>query len=360
MSKTHGLVSPSGFAAAASLALLAIAPAATAGTNIGWVLADQPNATSPYQANPAYSYDSFGGTVTVTPEGVGSYGVDFGGFPDTRFTNVQITTYDSPNYCLYQFGGPHQIILNCFDWNGNFANTEFALLVQRRFGSRGNAYHAFGFLRAYEPTTPFYKPDYEDQYNSLGGADTVTRNGIGSYTAYFPDLVWPGGTVQVTSEERYFQSAPCAVASWSSNSSGTSVNVNCFDRSGNPFDNEFQVAYSIGYTFGHYGLGARHGVYAWATQPERTKPYYTVSTYNYNGFGTGALIAQKTGHGTYSLTIPGTISYTSSVALVTAVGASSTYCNLAGWTHQTINVACYAQGGTPVDSQFAVTFQTAP
>jgi hypothetical protein len=138
------------------------------------------------------------------------------------------------------------------------------------------------------------------------------------------------------------------------------VDVLCVDKTGAPFDNEFMLAYSIGLPLGFYGLGATQGAYALATKPESTKSYSTPATYSYNRFGTGALKAQKTGTGTYTVTIPGTISYSKSVALATAVGNSSNYCNVAGWTHQTISVACFAQGGVPTDSQFSVTFQTAP
>jgi len=44
--------------------------------------------------------------------------------------------------------------------------------------------------------------------------------------------------------------------------------------------------------------------------------------------------------------------------LVTAYGYSSDYCNSAGWGSNVMYVACYQQGGTPVSSDFDVTFQT--
>ena len=41
---------------------------------------------------------------------------------------------------------------------------------------------------------------------------------------------------------------------------------------------------------------------------------------------------------------------------MTAYGADSSYCNSSGW--YPINVSCYAQGGTPINEEFNVTYQT--
>jgi hypothetical protein len=332
---------------------------ASAATNIGWVLADQPNATKAYAANPAYSYNSFGKTITVTPEAVGAYGVNFGGLVNANDTNIQVSAYNTAGYCMYWgAGGGPTFNVACFDASGNFANTEFSLLLQRRSGNAGNTNHAFAFLFASERTNSSYTPS--PQYNSLGRTDTVTRTSAGSYAVLLPGLTKTGGQFQVTTFYSILKSAPCSITSWSSSSSGASVEVNCFSLNGSPLDEEFSLAYSIGDPLGFYGIGSPYGAYALADQPESSKPYPTPAAYSYNGFGTGALKAQKTGAGTYSVTIPGTIGYSRSLALVTAVGNSSAYCNLAGWTHQVINVACFAQAGVPADSEFAVTFQTAP
>jgi hypothetical protein len=63
----------------AGLAVLCAAASASAAraTNVGWVFADQPGAVGSYTPDPAHSYNSSGGSITVTNVGVGTYTVDF-------------------------------------------------------------------------------------------------------------------------------------------------------------------------------------------------------------------------------------------------------------------------------------------
>ncbi len=57
-------------------AWMALVPA-HAGTKVGWLLANQPDASSAYTRTPAYAYNSTGGAMTVTPIAAGFYQVDF-------------------------------------------------------------------------------------------------------------------------------------------------------------------------------------------------------------------------------------------------------------------------------------------
>jgi hypothetical protein len=95
--------------------------------------------------------------------------------------------------------------------------------------------------------------------------------------------------------------------------------------------------------------------YALANKPTLTSSYVPSAAYQYNGFGTGKLTVQRTAVGQYTVTIPGSPSFTTSTALVTAVGNNADYCNVMSWLP--INVACFAPNGSPADSQFAVSFQ---
>jgi len=98
---------------------------------------------------------------------------------------------------------------------------------------------------------------------------------------------------------------------------------------------------------------------AFANDLTSTNPYKPILTHQYNGFKTGPLTAQKTGTGKYTVTIPGMLNYSTSIALVTAVGTGNGYFNIASWGHATVNVICYNQVGALADSRFNVTFQTA-
>ena len=99
---------------------------------------------------------------------------------------------------------------------------------------------------------------------------------------------------------------------------GTTIDVICFDKTGAPWDQLFDLAYAISESPSATSFGA----YAWADQATSTSVYTADTKYQYNGFGTGNLTAQlsapMTGAGTYTITIPGTISYKTSTVLVTA------------------------------------------
>ena len=58
--------------------------------------------------------------------------------------------------------------------------------------------------------------------------------------------------------------------------------------------------------------------------------------------------------------VPGNPKFSSSIALVSAVGPAGTYCNVMSLAGTTVNVACFAQGGVATDSKFELTFQAAP
>jgi hypothetical protein len=282
----------------------------------------------------------------------GIYNVSVPGF-NGRSGTVQVTVYEGSNYCIATI--PPSVV--CYDANGNPANTKFALLYETRFGSAGNTNHAIAFV--YGGATPVFTGQI---YNSTGGANKIMRKGTGLYTALLPGLLNSGGQVQITP---YINAgigplpARCNASDWQASSSGTSVDIACVDKSGAAADNIFMLAYSYGLPLGAYGQGGPHlGAYTFANQPTQTRRYYAGDHYQYNNFGTGPLAIQRTGTGTYTVTVPGKLTYSSSIALVSAVGPAGTWCNVASLVGATINVACYAQGGVPVDSRFTVTFQT--
>jgi len=206
-----------------------------------------------------------------------------------------------------------------------------------------------------------------DSYNSTGGANTIIRNGAGYFTIHLPGLTNSGGQVQVTPYITHFSGnsfvpARCNATDWRADSTGTTIGVACVDKNGAAFDNNFMLAYSYGTTLGAHALGGPNvGAYTYGNQPTRTKPYYAGNHFQYNAFGTGPLPIRRTGTGTYTVSVPGKLTYSSSTALVSAVGPAGTYCNLADFSSgASFNVACFAQGGVPTDSKFDLTVQTTP
>ena len=74
--------------------------AADAATNVGWVLANQPYGSGTYTPDPAYSYNSSGGPITISKFSGGSYTVDFGGlYNGAHLNNVQVSAYGLTAYC---------------------------------------------------------------------------------------------------------------------------------------------------------------------------------------------------------------------------------------------------------------------
>jgi hypothetical protein len=204
-----------------------------------------------------------------------------------------------------------------------------------------------------------------NNYSSISRPwNRLTENSTGNYTVFLPGFTKEGGQLQVIGRYVFNKDTPipvrCNTQDWHTDAAGTLVDLACVDKSSAPINDYLYLAYSYGLTLAHYGIGGPfHGAYTFANQPTQTNRYYAGNHYQYNEFGTGPLAIQRTGTGLYTVTVPGTLSYTKSIAFVSAVGPASTWCNVASLVGATVNVACYAQGGVPTDSKFTLTFQTA-
>jgi hypothetical protein len=347
---------------AALAALVAVAGPAQAEGNVGWLWANQPGATGAYTPNTSYSYNSRGGSISVTPGSTGVYTVSFAGLHIGRGSDdVQVTPYDTSGYCMIGGWGNSSTTVNasvyCFDASGNPANTYFDLLYQERTGIFGTGNKGLAFVYAHEASVSHYTPNSAYQYNSTGGTNTVTHNDTGNYTVDIPGLSNLHSSVQVSTVGLSTTPARCKVFDWMSDgSSGTNINVICFNSSGVAADELFTVDYAVEEPFGLVTAPTTPGAWANANNPTRTTFYYPNSLYQYNGFATGRLTSQRTGSGAYTVNIPGSLSYNTSNVLVTAYGHDSSYCNSSGW--YPINVTCYAQGGATINELFDAAYQT--
>jgi hypothetical protein len=330
---------------------------AAAGPRVGFAWADDPNATQPYTA--ADSFQSNGGTATVTPLGNGSFEVDFLRLAkEVQPSNVQVSTELTSGYCTatgWEIGLHHgvSVFVNCYDAGGISQNNYFSVLYQSRDQLFGNASEGMAYLWADQPTEASYTPSLAYQYNSTGIANTMTRKGTGSYTATIPGLTRNGGDVQITA----YGTSPgrCQTSGWTSDQSGTSVNVLCFDSRGARADKVFTLLYTLDVDAAP--ASGLSGSYAWADRPERTQIYTPAHAYNYNGFGGGKLTAQKTGTGQYTVYVPNA-GVGNGVVLVTDRGMSNNNCSggngSLGWVP--LQITCYDEEGNPTDAQFDVTF----
>jgi hypothetical protein len=312
-----------------------------------------------------------GGGVNIDYLGTGSYEVELGIIPpgpddfqvgsDVSNGFINCMTAGWSGVTPHHKGGVVDVLVNCYDASGNPEDSSFSFLYQSRGESFGSAGKGIAFLLANEPTEASYTPDPDYQFNSTGATNAMVRNGTGSYTATIPGLTKKGGNVQVTADGSSF--ARCKVSDWSSDQSGTSVNVLCFDVTGAAADEMFTLAYTIGEPMGLWQTEHAHGdigTYVWADKPDKTKVYAPPRAYNYNGFGTGSLTVQRTAAGVYDVTFPDEQPYTPASALVTANGSVNTSCivNNGGDGYDPTEVLCFDQSGNSTDSAFSVLVQT--
>lgn len=353
---------------ALGLGVIMTADMAQAANNVGWVLADQPNATSPYTPDPAHSFNSAHGTITVVP-GASSYTeVDFENLYTGAPDNVQVSAYNSQGWCISVGWGSQgttlRVAVQCYGADGIPTTGAFTLLYQSRSApfsdpNRGIAYlWAAKAVRAHTLTLPSAQ-----SFNSTAGTNTIRRNFAGNYTVTLPGLTRLGGNVQVSA---YYATEGvglgplprCKVVDWGASSSGTTATVQCLAFPSAPQDLSFLLTYAIGEPFGLVPGAKTVGAWVFANNLTSTSVYTPNANFQYNGFGTGRLTAQQTGTGQYTITIPGTLSYSSSVALVTATGNNNAFCNIVDWATATIHVACYHPRGILADTRFNLVFQS--
>jgi hypothetical protein len=316
-------------------------------TNIGYALNSKPTFAGTYNPTASYAFNSASNkatSVSIKRNSIGFDTVTFLGLGSNVASNVQVTAFNSHNYCvLGSWGSPNKpdvtIDVFCFDPTGARADTGFTLLYQAR-NEWTHANSALGFLWANKQSTPSYTPDSSGSFNSTGGTNTITRTGTGQYKATLPNVGNSGGgDVQVTAyyaESSFLKKAPgivahpgalrCQVAFWNL----STVDVTCVNFSGNPVDAEFSLLYTVNEPAGVAPL-TPDGAYVYGSNPVSTQFYVPTSTWSDNLMGTGAIYGRKTGLGTYVMVVPGGSTYQDSIAIATAVNQPSSYCNIAGW-----------------------------
>jgi hypothetical protein len=117
------------------VAVMGDGPAAEASYAFGYARANNPTASS-YTPTAAYSYNSSGGTITITRSSTGSYAVRFRGLGGhgTAGGHVQVTAYGSGSEACkvssWSSLGPDFIVyVRCFTVAGTPVNTQYTVLV---------------------------------------------------------------------------------------------------------------------------------------------------------------------------------------------------------------------------------------
>lgn len=325
-----------------------------------WVWADRPTTTS-YTPASSYQYNSTGATNQATRLGVGQYRIDFPGLAIGGGT-VHVSSYGGNHHCKVVNSGSSRIVqdvrVNCFTPNGAAVDGRFNVLFYKEASiSLGRT---AAYLRANQPTTASYTPNTTYQWNSKGATNTVNRLGVGRYQAILPGLNIVGGTVLVTAYGT--GSERCKVVGWSSSSSNTSVNVNCFNSSGSPVDTTYNLSYMRDVVVGlDVFPGPHYGGYVWANNATASS-YTPLITYRFNNTGGGHSIT-RTAVGTYTVRFAYLKPSNLTTAQVTAYGATGEYCTVDSWgsdggSGTRVYIKCFNNFGIPVDQLFTLTYLT--
>lgn len=214
-----------------------------------YLWANQPTAEE-YIPSTGYQWNSQGLNNKVRRLGTGRYRATL---PNINILGgtVLVTAYgEGSEQCKvvnWQRSGNDTVVnVNCFNASGSPVDTRYTLSYMSDVGLGirvSEDQHYGGYVWANRPTTTSYTPNETYQLNTAGGPNTITRRSVGSYSVRFPLLkAFDITTAQITA---YGSSSEyCTIANWNGRSGDyTSVNVNCFDYSGEPVDTRFTLTY---------------------------------------------------------------------------------------------------------------------
>ena len=331
-------------------------------SRLGYALADQPSATSPYNPDAATRFNSGGGAITVTRTGTGSYTVSFAGLgrPAGGRDNVQVTgVAGGPVYCKaasWDASGADLVVLvRCVRKDATLADSKFTILAigARAFG----AATPLGFLVWNGDVTGTVSLDSAaTSYNSAGGKIDIGHVSEGNYAANLEGLGTQSGGV--AGPVGFIVSGTgntarrCQLDGYDLAGSGTGIA--CRSAGGGFGDNAFSLLW---FTRGRPGL--RYG-YAFANNPGNTSGYTPPSDASKNSSG-GAITAKKTAVGAYQVTFAGLAHAAGATegVQVSVFGVGAVFCTLASWANSgvndlVVNVTCWDTFDNPADAPFNV------
>jgi hypothetical protein len=218
--------------------------------DFGFVWASSPSSAElvPYTPALSYQFNSKGRTNTVERFSPGRYAVFMPGLGGTTVGGtVLVTGYSfNPSTCIvtdwFSDGADLEIDVQCRNAAGSQADAFFTTTYARNTSTLGVVGAPEGYVLAIEPISGSSTPPAAQQFNSTGAVNTVTRNGVGSYTVDLPGLDQNNGDVQVNASG--FGTERCKVGGWGAWSGSLHVNVNCFGSGGVPVDARFTMSYT--------------------------------------------------------------------------------------------------------------------
>jgi hypothetical protein len=327
---------------------------------LGYALADQPAATGPYAPDPAYRFNSSGGTIQVSRGSMGVYSVRFAGLGRTsgQRDNVQVTgSGGSPgDFCkLAGWESPGADLVAdvlCFAAAGTPVDSRFTILL-----SGAHVYlplARFGFALSPNPPVAVVLDTGATLRNNASGVVNVGHNGPGDYSVQFPGLERVAGkgpeTFQVTAVGTGTEH--CWIGAVDPTHAG--VQVSCATPGGAPADSRFSVMlFQLGRPAPLYRFA-----YALADKQGATADYVPNNGFWRNNSG-GSITARLLATGQYRVVFEGQAGAAgeTETVLITPFGADRT-CTTSSWENSgsdlTVTLACADSSGTPANSQFYI------
>ncbi|HWJ15215.1 MAG TPA: hypothetical protein VNS10_15855 [Gemmatimonadaceae bacterium] len=331
---------------------------------LGYALADQESATSPYTPAASTRFNSSGGAITVTRTEVGIYTVTFAGLgrPVGGRDNVQVTGFaGGAVYCKTLFwdasGADLVVTVACVRRGGANTDSKFTILAvgARAFG----ASTPLGFLRWIGDMTTTNSADTAaTSYNSAGGQIDVGYVSTGNYATIFvglgPQSGGAAGPVGFIVSGSGNNNQRCQLNAYDLVLQGGSTGVTCRGSNGGFANSPFSMLW---FTRGRAGF--RYG-YAMANNTGNTTGYTPVREASANSSG-GAITAKKTATGTYQIVFAGLARPAGATegVQVSVFGPGAAFCTLASWGNSgandlVANVSCWDTFDAPLDAIFNV------
>jgi hypothetical protein len=309
--------------------------------------ANQP-ATASYTPDATYSYNYVGGPIQITRLGTGAYSVAFTDFAALGVGgNVQVTAYGSflgtSNYCKVVSWSLDTVRVNCFDTAGAAVDSYFTVLYVKT----PSLPTALAYAWANNATSASYTPSATFSYNPTGGAVTAARSGVGAYTmtwSGFGALGAAGGHPHVTAYDS--SNKRCQIAAWLNDT----VTVRCFDSAGNPADSLYSVL------FLRPDRTVDGLAFAFASSPGAAS--YTPTSFTSFNSGDGAVVATRSGTGSYQMSFGGFAGtgINGGDVQVVGFGGVDARCNVSSWDSEAISVRCHNAAGAPIDVGYNVLY----
>ncbi len=348
-----------GLLAALSAATLPSATAAHAAVPDRWGFAylDNPTPPADYVPDPSRQWGSWASPssnpVTVNQTALGSYTVRFPTIGAAGGIAHVTAVGTAGNWCQLEgwapAGADEDVMVGCYAPGGSPVNSQFTVVYTSSSGELTAGQGGYGYLYAAASGA------INTQYDSSGQTPTVTKSGVGQWSAWLPGLglSTPAGNLQATAVDAK-QGARCKITGWTPSASGQTVEVGCFDAQNDPYDTAWTLSYAYQRALHGPSFPPKSFGYLWydGSVPAQT---------NYNS--TGATNGLSGSGPDYVATLPN-VANTPDDAQATAFGADPGYCDLTMPWDRDGNVAqvyvnCFAPGGKPSGEQFFTAYTSA-